>query len=232
METTQPAVSGGKRTWQKGNRFELREDHAVIFIPSKGQTLEVLVDVADVPTIQEYTWGINGQYAATQRWENGRGSKKVTTYLHHHLMLPDGTHGHALQVDHINRNKLDNRRANLRLVTPSQNMANIVKHPNACGDGFRGVSYNHEGARGGWKAQIHGLVRNGKRVSPYQGTYDTPEEAARAYDLAALERDGAYAVLNFPEDLDRYLRGEIPPPPRRSRTAPKLKVMPDLAAAS
>lgn len=81
-------------------------------------------------------------------------------------------------VDHINRNTLDNRRANLRIVTPGENAQNRGSWGRL---GFRGVSETRQGrfmARGG----AGGKVR--------LGTYDTPEEAA---EVARLWREGALA---------------------------------------
>lgn len=83
------------------------------------------------------------------------------------------------EVDHINRNGLDNRLVNLRLATSSQNKINrVVKNPN----GFKGVT--KRGNR--WIAQCKG----------YLGSYDTPEEAAAAFDLAVVIRYGSFALTN------------------------------------
>ena len=85
-------------------------------------------------------------------------------------------------VDHANRNRLDNRKENIRIATYSQNSAN-VKPMSACG--YRGVS--KFGNR--WSAKLCG-----KRI----GAFDYPEEAAKAYDKAAKERWGEFAYQNFP----------------------------------
>jgi len=92
-----------------------------------------------------------------------------------------------MQVDHINGNRLDNRRENLRLCTHQQNCMN--RKPVT--PGYKGVSW----AKGKWRAQIR-----------YQGythylgnNFDAPEEAAQAYDEKAKELFGEFARLNSEE---------------------------------
>lgn len=92
-------------------------------------------------------------------------------------------------VDHANGDGLDNRRANLRAATRSQNMGNRRTQANL--SGYKGVTP----FRGGkWHARIQ---VDGKERS--LGYYTTPEEAALAYDAAARIAWGEYARPNFPE---------------------------------
>ena len=91
--------------------------------------------------------------------------------------------------DHRNRNKLDNRRENLRPATDSQQNANRQRlRTNK--SGYKGVSWSSSKRR--WRAQID--VNN---VKMHLGYYKTRLEAAWAYDHAALKYFGEYAVLNF-----------------------------------
>lgn len=100
------------------------------------------------------------------------------------LSAPDG-----VPVDHINRNGLDNRRENLRLCTQSENMANRgPEKDNALG--LKGVSWDKVNKK--WRAQIRW---HGK--SKAIGRYNSPEEAARAYDAAARELHGEFAWTNY-----------------------------------
>jgi len=95
-------------------------------------------------------------------------------------------------ADHINGDTLDNRRSNLRLVTPQQSVYNTRGH-NDSSSRFKGVSY--EKSRGKWAA---GITVN--KVHLNLGRFDDEREAARAYDRAALIHHGEFAWVNFPEE--------------------------------
>lgn len=98
-------------------------------------------------------------------------------------------------IDHINGDKSDNRLSNLRLATRPQNIANSGPRPKNK-TGFRGVSLcAHTGK---WRASItlEGRSRN-------LGRFGTPEDAARAYDAAALAHHNEFARLNFPEGITK-----------------------------
>jgi hypothetical protein len=96
------------------------------------------------------------------------------------------------QVDHWNRNTLDNRRENLRICTPLQNAYNHGKQKNNT-SGFKGVSWNNQYSH--WRARIH---VSGKMI--FLGSFDSAIEAAIAYDEAATKYHGEFAVLNLPNE--------------------------------
>jgi hypothetical protein len=102
--------------------------------------------------------------------------------------IPEG-----LQCDHINGNGLDNRRSNLRMVTPSQQQANRGKTTSTKTSKYKGVWYN-KGNPGSckWSANI---VVDGKVIRI--GSYETQLEGAKAYDAAAKKYFGEYARLNL-----------------------------------
>ena len=98
----------------------------------------------------------------------------------------------GIQVDHISHNTLDNRRCNLRLASPSQNSANRRKRTDNT-SGYRGVCWKREHQK--WFAQIE-CRKDGKRMNHHLGYFNTPEEAAIAYNIAAVKIHGEFATLN------------------------------------
>jgi hypothetical protein len=95
----------------------------------------------------------------------------------------------GVQIDHINGNKLDNRRENLRVANASLNKANCGLRSNNK-SGYKGVQYRKDRNKC-WFASIK---VNYKLIS--LGYYYTPEEAARAYNEGAIKYFGEFSKLN------------------------------------
>lgn len=140
----------------------------------------VLLDANDVENVAKRQWSVGKHGYAT----SGAGKKQI---LLHRLIVEAGAEDY---VDHINRNKLDNRRGNLRICNSQQNLMNRPKL--ACGENeYKGVCKTADGS---WQAQI---AMDGKSI--YLGRFQDPDRAAKAYDTAARMFFGEYAYLNFPD---------------------------------
>ena len=94
-----------------------------------------------------------------------------------------------MQIDYINRNRLDNRKENFRIVTQAENLKNKSKYKNNK-TGFRGVSFCKR--NNVYRAYVS---KNGKKIM--LGSFSDPVEAAKAYDIEAKRILGKYAELNF-----------------------------------
>lgn len=145
------------------------------------QGYETLVDDTDYEELAKYSWyyknSNGGGYAARNVFRaNG---KRTTIRMQRQIMkTPKG-----FETDHINGDKLDNQRANLRIVTKSQNQWNRKKQ--AGSSKYKGVYWNKKNQR--YHVQ---LQMNGKKV--WLGYYATEEEAGEAYKEGVVKFFGAF----------------------------------------
>ena len=138
-----------------------------------------LVDDELFDYINQYKWQFNTKYASRSVWING---KKNFLYLHH-LILPKKE---GYEIDHINRDRLDNRSKNLRYATSAQNHYNNAPRKDSR-SGIKGVQ--KIGKK--WQARI---VKDGKTIS--LGYFISKNLAILAYNEAAREIQGEFAYLN------------------------------------
>lgn len=129
-----------------------------------------------------YKWYLSGTgYASYSEWD--KVSKKGKTIYMHRLVAntPKGK-----QTDHINMNKLDNRKDNLRNCTRTENLGHIAlsSHNKS---GLKGVGVRNNK----WRAYI-----SNKNKHIHLGYFSTKELAAKAYNVKALELFGEFALLN------------------------------------
>lgn len=142
-----------------------------------------LVDDGDYEWLMQRKWQyLKIGYAACSDW--GHGNRKMI-YMHRLINnTPDGK-----LTDHINLDKLDNRRKNLRLCSRSENGMNRTSS-RVNSSGYKGVYFVRRVSL--WVASI--------KVSGTQhhlGYFHSSEDAARAYDKAAKEYHGTFARCNF-----------------------------------
>lgn len=159
------------------------------------QGFVALLDDEDFERLSRWRWRFKRRcghadvgYAVrtTGNWPNQR-----TVYLHREVFGPTPN-----QVDHINGDRLDNRRANLRAATHTENVRNRRYQLGEAG--LRGVSVWRGSTCVRFIAQI-----KADGVYAYLGRFATAEEAARVYDDAARRLHGEFARLNFPEEVSQ-----------------------------
>lgn len=136
-----------------------------------------IVDDADYDDLVKHNW----RFAAAGYAMRDDGKKVV--YMHKVIVQPSG----GMDIDHINGNRLDNRRENLRICTRQQNLMNRGKQINNT-SGFKGVWKNHDN----WRFSLR---KNGKQI--FGGTFKNKEDAARAYDDAVRRYYGEFAEKNL-----------------------------------
>jgi hypothetical protein len=149
-----------------------------------------LVDDEDFERVNAFRWSamIVGHHAdGSPKVYAHRKEARKTSYLHRFIL--DALKG--VYVDHKNGDGLDNRRANLRICTQSQNIGNS-RMSSANTTGYKGVYLVK--ASGRYSAKIGHRNR-----SCYLGIYSDPAFAAHVYDAAARHFFGQFALTNFQE---------------------------------
>lgn len=121
--------------------------------------------------------------------EEGYVVTNNSTRMHHVVMehVPDD----GGIIDHKDRNTLNNQEHNLRKCTHQQNHGNMPKYKNNT-SGYKGVSFDV------WSNKYQAYIKKDGRKKSL-GRFKDPVEAAKAYDKAAKEVFGEFAMLNFPE---------------------------------
>ena len=141
-----------------------------------------LIDDDDFELVMQYKWFYRTKGYAWRLQRKGEPKPRSQQSMHRLIMgCPEGYH-----IDHINGDKLDNRRSNLRTCTRQQNASNMSIRKN-----------NKTGLKGVCKqgnSYVAYIKQNYKTI--YLGSYKSPEEAAAAYDSAATERFGNFARPN------------------------------------
>ena len=160
------------------------------FVVKTGRGYHCVLDIEDEKTWDKFPWQYN---KTTQEFMFQRGSALLgfTRYKLSRFLL--GVNNPDECVDHINGDRFDNRKCNLRICTKAENNRNKVKTQNKTTSKYKGVYWERSCNR--WRVQME---KNGRRYNV--GVFKDEVEAAKAYDKKALELYGEFACLNFPTD--------------------------------
>jgi len=133
-----------------------------------------IVDQDDLNRLGQYKWKYNGKYAV----RSDKNSQNV--YMHREIMCANS----GVQVDHINGDKLDNRKCNLRFANNSQQRMNqgIQKNNSS---GYRGVTWDKRTKSWKVRVQSYGKVKN-------LGRFKDKLAAHEAYERVSIEIFGEF----------------------------------------
>ncbi len=140
---------------------------------------EVKVDDEDFEKVSKFKWHLHNRGYAQNR--HGPG------LMHRFIMNAKRED----EVDHINGDRLDNQKQNLRCCSHQSNMFNSSKHKNGTTSKFKGV-YLQKGRRN------YGAAIKVNYRTVYLGSFNNETDATKAYDKSAEHNFGKFAKLNFP----------------------------------
>jgi len=142
-----------------------------------------LVDDDDYDELKKYNWHVANGYAV----RNAKVSKGKQKSQRMHRLITNCPAD--MNVDHINHDKLDNRKDNLRICSTAENLRNQQMQSVAKTSRFKGVYFNKNTNK--WMAQIQS---DDKRK--YLGLFENEIDAAIAYNNAAIAMFGEFALIN------------------------------------
>lgn len=145
-----------------------------------------LVDDEDFERLSGVRWKTDPYGYASRTWR--RNGKNYYESMHRVILAPPA----GMEADHINGDRLDNRRSNLRVATREQQMRNTAAVRGKLHSEYKGVTRS----RGRWMMR---LKAGGKSMA--YGLFRSEVAAAMAYDTAARRHFGAFARPNFPAGI-------------------------------
>lgn len=147
-------------------------------ISNKGEKFVFSVDDEDVPIVRAYKW-------RARRFRSGIYIVTGPDLIRLHQVIMGDPPSTKHRIDHKDRDTMNNCKSNLRWSAHQENMANGTKYKNGKSSRFKGVSKSKSNGR--WRAKA------GQRPIGY---FHTEQEAAKAYDRAAIELYGEFACTN------------------------------------
>jgi hypothetical protein len=178
----------GKEGHVEGNRYEIFDTYAIGYT-KKDEPF--YLDVEDVDLAKQYTWHLDIEGYASAGGKTINGVRKNTYKLHREVMRLKSNDGKV--VDHINRERIDNRKSNLRLVSVQENAFNTSKS-NKNKSGVVGVFYRErKGKKPKWIASIN-IEGKTRQI----GHFDNMDDAIKARKEAEIKH---YNGMRFEEGL-------------------------------
>lgn len=163
--------------YDKSNHLEVYDDHAEVLLIGQFSITKgwAKIDLDDIEKIKDHKWS----FATSGYTSTGKASNRL--YMHRFIMNPPSN----MQVDHINGDKLDNRKSNLRVCTVQQNRFNS-KLSSRNKSGKTGVYYARKEQK--WVAQI-----KVNKKCKYLGSFSFFEDAAKVRIAAENKYFGEFA---------------------------------------
>jgi hypothetical protein len=158
-------------------QLELNASYIKLNFLGVGIGKQFIISIESMDKVLSHDWYLNKSgypFSYTARYHS----------LHRFLL---GRQEKGMVIDHINRNKLDNRICNLRVITAKENSYNRTKNANS-ENKYKGVQ-----KRGNKYVAI--ITKDG--IKKEIGGFLTEEDAAKTYDMMAEELFGEFAGKNF-----------------------------------
>lgn len=182
-----------QRKKKKLNKYKFEDDYVIGY--ASNNNLEFYIDKEDYELINGYTWYINSKgYVATRGKRDDEESDKYTMFLHRLIMNLEKTDNyHIEEVEHIDRNPLNNRKNNLMIKKHSENMLNKSKYKNNT-SGITGVNWSKSKQK--WTVRVY----KDRKVAYFKEVKDF-DEAVRLRLIAEKEIFGEHAGQRHLFDL-------------------------------
>jgi hypothetical protein len=170
------------RTRSDPNEITIDGDTCFIQIYDKkhNHKCKTIIDTEDLPKIKNYKWSVIDS-------TNTISTRYKGAYISISRLIMDVLDQNMV-VDHINHDRLDNRKINLRVCEQAKNCRNKYKQSNNK-SGYKGVFWRKDTNKWSTQISVDGTTFN-------LGCFDSKEEAAKTYNRAAIKYHGEFASLN------------------------------------